>query len=585
MSKTCNQRNQVLSDICSEYYFSSKNLATDGFLKKHMDDGGMVFLFLVAGFKQISKLTTDMDVLRNACKRSTLVEYKKVDMVVDKVGRKNSKGLYLLPAKDRLPVLPNNIILEFAMACQAGGSAPSDYREFEEHQLRSLAGSSALSAPSIPTIEVDSAPNQDGKGSNSLPERPKSANDNTQEPGAQNNAGLRARRRSGRLRSNSSTGTRADGKSEAKGIFQHSEPRLFDSSSFKASSHDPNTRKWFQELERSTQSILETFRDDFDDDTDKVQARNKRRVRIAILDSGIDTNIEEIRNNKRFVKRYCPIKGYASGKDRDGHGTHLATLLHKVAPSADIYTARVIIDGDKAQGETQKGPDDPQDVNSPSERVSIIAETIKKAAEDWEVDIIVMSFGFPHFQDKIHDALHDATRRCLVFAAASNDGANPKEQIAFPARDSRVFSVYSTDGHGNPSGYNPEFQDDDFSLSTLGENVISMSSGGKTVPMSGTSVAAPIAAATAALIIEFTRQKALKGQSKVMNANSLETHPVEAMRKILKEHGKMRNGYRYFPPFYIFNTDLGNLAETPNGLEAQARDNAARRISDCLIWI
>lgn len=544
----------------------------------------MVFLYLVAGLKRISKLTADMNVLRKACKRSTLIEYKRVAMGVDKVGRKHSKGLYLLPSKNRFPVLPNNVLLEFARACQTGRSAPSDFEEFE-NQFRILQGPSAPLAPSRPAIVVESAPSQGGKCSNSLPERPRSANDNTRENGAKDNAGLKATRRDGKPRSNSSAGTRADGKSEAKGILRHSRPRLFDSSSSKARSYDPDTRKWFQNLKRSTQSIFEKYRNDFDDDTDKVQPRNKRRVRIAILDSGIDTTIEEIRNNERFVKRYCPIKGYAAGEDRDGHGTHLATLLHKIAPSADIYTARVIIDSDKGQDETRNLPDDPLDANSPSNRVSIIAETIKKAAEDWEVDIIVMSFGFPHFQDKINDALHDATRRCLVFAAASNDGANPKEQIAFPARDSRVFCVYSTDGNGNPARYNPEFQDDGFSLSTMGENVMSISSGGKMVPMSGTSVAAPIAAATAALIIEFTRQKALMGQSKVKNANLLETHPVEAMRKILKEHGKMRNGYRYFPPFYIFNTDLGNLAETPNGWEAEARDNAARRISECLIWM
>lgn len=278
-----------------------------------------------------------------------------------------------------------------------------------------------------------------------------------------------------------------------------------------------------------SQLILINFRDDFDDDTDKVQPRNKRRVRIAILDSGINTNIEKICNNKRFVKKYCPFKKYAAEENRDDHGTHLATLSHKAAPSADIYTARVIIDDEKTQGKTQgktqKAPDDPQDVNSPPKRISIIAETIKKAAEDWEVNIIVTSFCFPHFQDKISHALADATRRCLVFAAAPNDGANPKEQIAFPASHSRVFCVYSTDGNGNHTGYDPNFQDDGSSLSTLEENAMSISSGGKMVSMSVTSVAALIAAMTAALIIEFTRQKVLKGQSKAKKAEFLETRP------------------------------------------------------------
>ncbi|KAL9110469.1 MAG: hypothetical protein Q9227_005013 [Pyrenula ochraceoflavens] len=518
-----------------EHYFSSKNLATDTFLKQHMDDDGMVFLYLIASFKQISKLKADMNTLREACKRSTSIEYKRVVVDVDKVGRKQSKGLYLLPSKDRLSVLPNDVVLEFARACQAGRSAPSDFQKFESQFLVSPAHPT-MPVPSVPAIEVDSAPSQNGKASTSLPDRPKSANDDSQKNGAKDNAGLKpAPRVSQRGRSLSSAGIGARGKAEPKKILRHPRPRLFDSPTLEARSDDLNTRKWFRELERS-QSMLENFRDDFIDHSNKTQPRNKRRVRIAILDTGIDTNIEEIRNNDRFVKRYCPIKGFASGKDKDGHGTHLATLVHKLAPSADIYTARVIIDGEKVDDITQKAPEDSQDPNSLSESVSIIAETIKKAAEEWEVDIITMSFGFPHFQAEIYDAVREATKRCLIFAAASNDGANPKEQIAYPARQSQVFSVWSTDGNGNPSGFNPDFDDDGFSLSTLGENVVSTSSEGRLLPMSGTSVAAPIAASTAALILEFTRQKALKGQSKVKNANLLETHPVEAMRKILKEH-------------------------------------------------
>lgn len=118
----------------------------------------MVFLYLIAGFKRISKLTTDINVLRKACKRSTLVEYEKTAMGIDKVGYRDSKSLYLLPFEDWFPVLPNNTLLEFARACQMGHSAPSDFLDFE-NQFRGSPGRSAPPAPGIPAIEVDTTPN------------------------------------------------------------------------------------------------------------------------------------------------------------------------------------------------------------------------------------------------------------------------------------------------------------------------------------------------------------------------------------------------------------------------------------------
>lgn len=84
----------------------------------------------------------------------------------------------------------------------------------------------------------------------------------------------------------------------------------------------------------------------------------RARIKIAILDTGIDENdtwlngalsaaIKE-RENQGFqdAKDTNPIKDYwpsteTSVLDECGHGTHMAYLLLRYAPDADLYIAKV----------------------------------------------------------------------------------------------------------------------------------------------------------------------------------------------------------------------------------------------------
>jgi hypothetical protein len=85
-----------------------------------------------------------------------------------------------------------------------------------------------------------------------------------------------------------------------------------------------------------------------------------------------------------------------------------------------------------------------------------------------------MSFGFPKLDehlDGIQSAIEEAfQRRVLMFAAASNHGGN--KDIAFPANQDQVICVNSTNGQGDPSGFNPSFEQGR-NLGALGEWVMS----------------------------------------------------------------------------------------------------------------
>jgi subtilisin family serine protease len=76
-----------------------------------------------------------------------------------------------------------------------------------------------------------------------------------------------------------------------------------------------------------------------------------KRVRIAILDSGLDTEhpfLDPSLEGRRILKKQSFISGTASDdvQDKIGHGTHSLGLLLKVGPHAEICVARIARDND-----------------------------------------------------------------------------------------------------------------------------------------------------------------------------------------------------------------------------------------------
>jgi len=142
----------------------------------------------------------------------------------------------------------------------------------------------------------------------------------------------------------------------------------------------------------------------------------------------------------------------------------------------------------------------------------------------------------------------------LIFASASNAGAN--YPITFPARLQGVFCIGSADGLGAQSTFNPPFEGVE-KYSVLGEAVsaacpesLSQQPGYNasegTIRTDGTSIASPIAAAIAALLLEYTSQfMDVKG-----------TQRYEDIRKLFIKVSMATVGkdYRYLAPWCLFES-------------------------------
>ncbi len=215
-------------------------------------------------------------------------------------------------------------------------------------------------------------------------------------------------------------------------------------------------------------------------------------VKVAILDTGIDPSHPMFAG--RIVSSYDFLNpantaaiDMADGIDNDnnnaideayGHGTHVAGIVMLTAPDAMLLVGRVL-DAD-GQGD-----------------VLAVAAGIRWAVRGG-ARVINLSLGTLTHSDAIQNALEYAENRgVVVVASAGNWGAeNPQE---FPARSSHAIAIAASDASRRPAAFTS--YGSFVALTAPGVAVRSAYPGNSYRLWSGTSMATPFVAGTAALLL------------------------------------------------------------------------------------
>ncbi len=253
-----------------------------------------------------------------------------------------------------------------------------------------------------------------------------------------------------------------------------------------------------------------------------VPAGGSSSVIVAVIDTGVDythpdlkaniwVNTGEIPDNGRDddgngyvddVYGWDAIANNGDPMDDHGHGTHVAGIIaasnNKEGVVGIAYNVKIMpIKAGQATGVFNQ---------------SDIAEAIIYAYE-MGADVINMSFGGSACSVAVQDALTTAYTTATLVASAGNDGS-PNEAIGnwiplpnYPAALSYVIGVMSVDKNGVESGFTNwdayAFNKVEYEVYAPGEQILSTLPDGRYGKLSGTSMAAPVVSAAAALLRSY----------------------------------------------------------------------------------
>jgi len=214
-------------------------------------------------------------------------------------------------------------------------------------------------------------------------------------------------------------------------------------------------------------------------------------VRVAVIDTGVDINHEDIKNNiisgKNFVD---PTKDPI---DVAGHGTHVSSTI-----AAEDNGCGIIGVANKAKIMPIKALGDDGTGN-----MSNLISAIKYAA-DSNIDFITMSLGSPTPSREIENAInYAASKGCVIFCAAGNSG--PGVDIMYPAKYDHTIAIGAIDKKLNRTSFT--CSGDSLDFLAPGHDIIGCVPGNNYALMSGTSMSNPYAVGLACLLLSYNRSE------------------------------------------------------------------------------
>lgn len=219
-------------------------------------------------------------------------------------------------------------------------------------------------------------------------------------------------------------------------------------------------------------------------------------ILVCVVDTGIQGSHPDLAGNivggENFVLKRGRLNPYQWADD-NGHGTHVAGTIAAidntigvvgVAPEAGLFAVKVL------------------DRNG-SGYLSDVAEGILSCIENG-ADVINMSLASSSNSTLVQAAVQDANAAGLIQVAAAGNRAGA---VQYPAKYPEVIAVSAVDINFDLASFSNYGSEIDFA--GPGVNVLSTTTGSSYATFSGTSMAAPHVAGTAALMLSVGKTELL----------------------------------------------------------------------------
>lgn len=227
-----------------------------------------------------------------------------------------------------------------------------------------------------------------------------------------------------------------------------------------------------------------------------------QEIKIGVIDSGI-TDHADLKGN--ILEGHDYISGTEDTKDTYGHGTFVSGIIASlddgegiigVAPKVRLVPLKCFV------GKTTN--------------VSVICKAIYGAVDDFDCDVINMSFGLMEDSIALKEAIdYAAGKGVIIVAAVGNDGT---EELCYPAAYDNVIGVGSVDKNEGASSVSQHNKS--VFITAPGVNVKSTDYKGGYTTGSGTSYAAPFVTAAAAVMMNIDDEIDLEQMKAVLSTSA-----------------------------------------------------------------